>query len=103
MLFFGTKKYPKEDSFEEFLATNGGSSNAYTASEDTVYHFTLQAEADSKLEEGLDRFGSFFASPLFTEGATGRELNAIESEHAKVSCLSRPFHHFRFVVAFAFF
>jgi insulysin len=48
-----------------------------------VYHFTLQAEADERLAEGLKRFGSFFTSPLFTEGATGRELNAIESEHAK--------------------
>eukprot|EP00339_Tiarina_fusa_P025559 CAMPEP_0116996806 /NCGR_PEP_ID=MMETSP0472-20121206/483_1 /TAXON_ID=693140 ORGANISM="Tiarina fusus, Strain LIS" /NCGR_SAMPLE_ID=MMETSP0472 /ASSEMBLY_ACC=CAM_ASM_000603 /LENGTH=1123 /DNA_ID=CAMNT_0004695537 /DNA_START=168 /DNA_END=3539 /DNA_ORIENTATION=- len=83
MLFLGTKKYPKEDSFEEFLSANGGASNAYTASEDTVYHFTLQAEADAKLEEGLDRFGSFFTSPLFTASATGRELNAIESENAK--------------------
>lgn len=83
MLFLGTKEYPKEDSFEEFLASNGGSSNAYTASEDTVYYFTLQAEADEKLVEGLKRFGSFFTSPLFTEGATGRELNAIESENAK--------------------
>lgn len=83
MLFLGTKEYPKEDSFEEFLAANGGSSNAYTASEDTVYHFTLQAEADEKLIEGLKRFGSFFTSPLFTESATGRELNAIDSENAK--------------------
>jgi insulysin len=56
---------------------------AKTASENTVYHFTLQAETDDRLLEGLKRFGSFFTSPLFTEGATGRELNAIESEHAK--------------------
>lgn len=54
-----------------------------TASENTVYHFTLQAETDERLLEGLKRFGSFFTCPLFTEGATGRELNAIESEHAK--------------------
>ena len=83
MLFLGTKDYPKEGSFEEFLSSNGGSSNAYTAGEDTVYHFTLQAEADERLKEGLKRFGSFFTSPLFTEGATGRELNAIESENSK--------------------
>ena len=83
MLFLGTKEYPKEDSFEGFLSANGGTSNAYTAGEDTVYHFTMQAEADEKFREGLKRFGSFFSSPLFTEGATGRELNAIESEHAK--------------------
>lgn len=98
MLFLGTEPYPKEDSFEAFLSANGGSSNAYTASENTVYHFTLQqsdgggggdSENDnnngtsSTFAEGLKRFGSFFSAPLFTVGATGRELNAIESEHAK--------------------
>jgi insulysin len=83
MLFLGTRDYPKEDSFEEFLSVNGGSSNAYTASENTVYHFTLQAESDNRLLEGMKRFGSFFTCPLFTESATGRELNAIESEHNK--------------------
>ena len=83
MLFLGTKQYPQEDSFEAFLSNNGGTSNAYTESEDTVYHFTMQAEADIRFKEGLSRFGSFFTSPLFTETATGRELNAIESENAK--------------------
>jgi hypothetical protein len=37
MSFLGTKKYPKEEEFSSFLAANGGSSNAYTDSEDTVY------------------------------------------------------------------
>jgi secreted Zn-dependent insulinase-like peptidase len=31
MLFLGTKDYPKEDSFEEFLSANGGASNAYVS------------------------------------------------------------------------
>jgi predicted Zn-dependent peptidase len=31
MLFLGTNEYPKEDSFEEFLSANGGSSNAYVS------------------------------------------------------------------------
>ena len=83
MLFLGTKKYPKEDSFEVFLASNGGSSNAFTDTENTVYYFSIDAEADNKLAEGLSRFGSFFSEPLFTESATNRELNAIESENAK--------------------
>jgi insulysin len=83
MIFLGTKKYPKEDSFGEFLAANGGSSNAYTDSENTVYFFSINAEADRKLAEGLSRFGSFFSGPLFTDSATSRELNAIESENAK--------------------
>jgi len=81
MLFLGTADYPEEDSFERFLSLNGGSSNAYTDAEDTVYYFTM--ESASKFSEGLKRFGSFFTNPLFTEAATGRELNAINSEHAK--------------------
>lgn len=83
MLFMGTKQYPQENSFEAFLSNNGGSSNAYTDAEDTVYYFDMQTETNSKLLEGLRRFGSFFSDPLFSASATGRELNAIESENKK--------------------
>ena len=31
----------------------------------------------------MDRFSQFFVAPLFTESATDRERNAIESEHSK--------------------
>ena len=78
MLFLGTKKYPQEDSFASFLSSNGGGSNAFTDSEDTVYYFEMTADKERRLAEGMDRFGSFFTNPLFTESATGRELNAIE-------------------------
>jgi insulysin len=83
MLFLGTKKYKQEDSFGKYLALNGGSSNAYTDSENTVYFFTINAEADNRIAEGLSRFGSFFSGPLFAEGTIDREVNAIESENAK--------------------
>jgi secreted Zn-dependent insulinase-like peptidase len=36
MLFLGTKEYPNEDSFEGFLAANGGSSNAYVSIVETA-------------------------------------------------------------------
>jgi insulysin len=36
-----------------------------------------------QLEGALDRFAQFFEAPLFSADATHRELNAIESEHAK--------------------
>jgi insulysin len=36
-----------------------------------------------KLGEALDRFSQFFISPLFTESATDREINAVDSEHEK--------------------
>jgi hypothetical protein len=37
MTFLGTKKYPQEDDFAMYLSAHGGSSNAYTDAEDTVY------------------------------------------------------------------
>jgi insulysin len=45
-----------------------------------VYYFDCN---DIHLEPALDRFAQFFSAPLFTSSATSRELNAIESEHAK--------------------
>lgn len=92
MLFLGTEKYPDESSYNNFLAENGGSSNAYTSSEHTNYHFkivvadkTTVPEPDRmpKFKEALDRFAQFFTAPLFTESAADRELNAVDSEHQK--------------------
>ena len=83
MLYMVHRQFPQENSFESFLANNGGASNAYTDSENTVYFFNMEAEATEKFREGLQRFGSFFSAPLFTPSATGRELNAIESENKK--------------------
>eukprot|EP00008_Paramoeba_atlantica_P012445 CAMPEP_0201483010 /NCGR_PEP_ID=MMETSP0151_2-20130828/7248_1 /ASSEMBLY_ACC=CAM_ASM_000257 /TAXON_ID=200890 /ORGANISM="Paramoeba atlantica, Strain 621/1 / CCAP 1560/9" /LENGTH=362 /DNA_ID=CAMNT_0047865955 /DNA_START=91 /DNA_END=1176 /DNA_ORIENTATION=+ len=80
MLFLGTEKYPDENSYSSFLQENGGHSNAYTAAESTNYYFDV---VHNKLEEALDRFSQFFISPLFTESATDRERNAIESEFSK--------------------
>ena len=61
MLFIGTEKYPTVDGYQQFLATHGGSSNAYTAGDHTNYFFDVQQE---KLDEALDRFANFFISPL---------------------------------------
>ena len=61
----------------------GGTNNAYTDSEKTVYYFDVDGSIDSRFGEALLRFGSFFSGPLFTESATGRELNAIDSENSK--------------------
>ena len=83
MLFLGTKMYPEEDSFSKFLSSNGGTNNAFTDSEKTVYYFEMDGSIDNRMEEALLRFGSFFSGPLFTESATNRELNAIDSENSK--------------------
>ncbi|CAM9812921.1 unnamed protein product, partial [Sphacelaria rigidula] len=80
MLFMGTEKYPDENCYNAFLNNNGGSSNAFTSDEDTNYYFDVNA---GHLSGALDIFSRFFVDPLFTESATGRELNAIDNENAK--------------------
>ena len=80
MLFMGTEKYPEENQYSAFLSAHGGYSNAYTAQENTVYYFDVNT---AHFEEALDLFASFFTCPLFTEGSTGREINAVDSENSK--------------------
>eukprot|EP01031_Cornospumella_fuschlensis_P034321 gene34321-41536_t len=41
MLFMGTEKYPTENAYSAYLNNHGGSSNAYTSTENTVYYFDV--------------------------------------------------------------
>ena len=78
MLFLGTEKYPDSAEYNEYLDSNGGSHNAYTAYDITNYHFSVD---NSAYEGALDRFSQFFISPLFTEAYVDREKNAVHSEY----------------------
>ncbi|XP_037080309.1 insulin-degrading enzyme-like [Pollicipes pollicipes] len=80
MLFMGTEKYPDENEYSKFLNDHGGTSNAYTSNDETNYHFEVAPE---HFKGALDRFAQFFISPLFAEGSTEREVNAVHSEHEK--------------------
>uniref|UniRef100_A0A3Q3GM64 Insulin-degrading enzyme n=1 Tax=Labrus bergylta TaxID=56723 RepID=A0A3Q3GM64_9LABR len=80
MLFLGTKKYPKENEYSQFLSEHAGSSNAFTSGEHTNYYFDVSHE---HLEGALDRFSQFFLCPLFDESCKDREVNAVDSEHEK--------------------
>lgn len=79
MLFLGTAKYPSENEYSKFLSAHAGSSNAYTSTDHTNYHFDVKPE---ELPGALDRFVQFFLSPQFTESATEREVCAVDSEHS---------------------
>ncbi|KAI6148159.1 Metalloenzyme, LuxS/M16 peptidase-like protein, partial [Pisolithus thermaeus] len=76
----GTKQFPKENEYSEYLSKNDGGSNAYTSSSNTNYHFRV---SPSVLPGALERFSGFFHSPLFAPSCTTRELNAVDSEHKK--------------------
>nr|XP_057920921.1 insulin-degrading enzyme isoform X2 [Doryrhamphus excisus] len=80
MLFLGTKKYPKENEYSQFLSEHAGSSNAFTSGEHTNYYFDVSHE---HLQGALDRFAQFFLCPLFDESCKDREVNAVDSEHDK--------------------
>ena len=86
MLFLGTAKYPDENAYEDYLAKHGGSSNAYTALEDTNYFFNVNAPAllgEGGRDGALERFAQFFVEggPKFAVDSLDREMLAVDSEH----------------------
>ena len=80
MLFLGTKKYPEEGQYSQYLSQHGGYDNAFTSTQNTNFYFKVQADY---LQTALDMFAQFFVSPLFTNSSVGREVNAVNSEHEK--------------------
>ncbi|XP_010516363.1 PREDICTED: insulin-degrading enzyme-like 2 [Camelina sativa] len=80
MLFYASEKYPEEDSYSKYITEHGGSTNAYTSTEDTNYHFDINTDS---FDEALDRFAQFFIKPLMSADATMREIKAVDSEHQK--------------------
>ena len=76
-LFLGTEKYPGENSYDKFLSRHGGSDNAFTEAEHTLYHLEI---GQRHLASALERLASFFVCPLLRGDALERELNAVDSE-----------------------
>ena len=87
----GTKKYPVENDYSQYLSAHSGSSNAYTGATSTNYYFEVAAKpaedgernAPSPLYGALDRFAQFFIDPLFLSSTLDRELRAVDSENKK--------------------
>ncbi len=80
MLFMGTEKYPDENAFMANVTDMGGMTNAFTASDRTVYMFSSNPEGFSNL---LDHFAHFFIDPLFKTANIAREMHAVDQEFAK--------------------
>ncbi|XP_042507434.1 nardilysin-like isoform X2 [Macadamia integrifolia] len=81
MLFMGSTEFPDENEYDSYLSKHGGSSNAYTETEFTCYHFEVKREF---LKGALKRFSQFFISPLVKAEAMERELLAVDSEFNQV-------------------
>ncbi|KAH8506557.1 hypothetical protein H0E87_013388 [Populus deltoides] len=80
MLFYASEKYPLEDSYSKYIIEHGGSTNAFTTSDHTNYHFDVNSDC---FEDALDRFAQFFIKPLMSADATVREIKAVDSENQK--------------------
>ena len=65
MLFIGTAKYPEIDGYQQFIATHGGSSNAYTAAERAAWREAMLPVWDEFRDDigaGLIEQAAAFAS-----------------------------------------
>ncbi|XP_056304205.1 nardilysin b [Danio aesculapii] len=78
MVFMGSEKYPVENGFDAFLKKHGGSDNASTDCERTIFQFDVQRKY---LREALDRWAQFFICPLMIPDAVDREVEAVDSEY----------------------
>ncbi|CAL8395042.1 unnamed protein product [Boreogadus saida] len=83
MVFMGSEKYPAENGFDAFLKKHGGSDNASTDCERTIFQFDVQRKY---FRQALDRWAQFFICPLMIEDAIEREVEAVDSEYQ----LARP-------------
>ncbi|KAF7244306.1 Nardilysin [Varanus komodoensis] len=81
MVFMGSSKYPDENGFDAFLKKHGGSDNASTDCERTIFQFDVQRKY---FKEALDRWAQFFIHPLMIRDAIDREVEAVDSVKAGV-------------------
>ncbi|MDP1609326.1 MAG: insulinase family protein [Chlamydiales bacterium] len=80
MLFMGSYTFPSENEFSKLIADYNGQTNAFTASDRTVYMFSSKTDGFLTI---LNRFAHFFIDPLFNPSGISRELHAVDQEYAK--------------------
>lgn len=80
MLFMGSKKYPDADHYHKIVAKNNGSTNAYTASDHTLYFFD---SFSNTVLDIVDIFCNFFIDPLFDPKYVDKEITAVNYEYQK--------------------
>ncbi|ELQ76333.1 N-arginine dibasic convertase NRD1, Zn2+-dependent endopeptidase, insulinase superfamily [Trachipleistophora hominis] len=72
-----TKNAPKINDFDSFLNTYNGDSNAYTAEDETVYHYELD---NAGMLQSFRLFSNFFKHPLINKRTVASESQVVDSE-----------------------
>lgn len=78
LLFMGSHTYPNEELFMQSIDKAGGTTNAYTSTDKTVYGFSSDNE---HFEAIFDIFAHMFMDPLFNPDTISREYKAVEQEY----------------------
>ncbi|EGR28661.1 insulin-degrading enzyme, putative [Ichthyophthirius multifiliis] len=78
ILFLSNEKYPDISSLDNFLALNGGYSNAETQNENTTFYLKVNT---NYLQDVLDIFSNMFISPIFDDILIRKELLAVNDEY----------------------
>lgn len=61
VIFLGSKEFPEQEAFSQFVSAHGGSDNGRTSLDFTVYEFGVE---NDYLEEALYRFSRLLKEPL---------------------------------------
>lgn len=77
VLFMGTRDYPHEAQFHNFIHDRGGETNAFTFYDRTVFGFAIDVE---HFEDATVHLGDFFVKPLFKDESLKREAHAVHHE-----------------------
>ncbi len=77
LVFLGSENFPKEGSYQQFIAANAGSHNAWTGTEHSCFYFDIAHDA---FTAALERFADMLSAPLFSAEAVDKERHAIEAE-----------------------
>lgn len=90
MVFMGSKKYKKENAFDDFISKHGGESNAWTDAERTVFFFDIHKY---HFRKALDMFAQFFISPLLSKSSVDREIMAVDNEFQMIKYNDNDRYH----------
>ncbi|KAJ4719217.1 Insulin-degrading enzyme [Melia azedarach] len=93
MLFMGSSEFPDENEYDSYLSKHGGSSNAYTETEHTCYHFEVKREF---LNGALMRFSQFFVLAVDSEFNQALQSDAcrLQQLQCHTSQTGHPFNKF---------
>ncbi|GBF97149.1 insulin-degrading-like metalloprotease [Raphidocelis subcapitata] len=76
----GSRRFPDEREYKQFLAQHGGGSNASTNMVHTQYHLKVAA---AHLPGALARMGAMLSAPLLEAEPAGREVENVHAEYSR--------------------